>query len=128
HEACEAGSGRYLEDTTDAPLQGSSRGRGRLESVLRIVHSDFIYSAGRAAGLSHEESKDVVQEAMVTVRNYINRFVPDENRGRFRTWLRKIVQSRIADQYRNKKRNPLERVDRHPPSEDSATSTTNRIP
>jgi len=97
-------------------------------SRFYALYSDFIYPAGRAAGLSHEESKDVVQEAMVTVRNYINRFVPDENRGRFRTWLRKIVQSRIADQYRNKKRNPLERVDRHPPSEDSATSTTNRIP
>src|SRR6266705_2341764 len=92
------------------------------------LYSDFIHSAGRAAGLSHEESKDVVQEAMITVRNYINRFVPDENRGRFRTWLRKIVQSRIADQYRKKRRNPLEKVDCHPSSEDSATSTTNRIP
>jgi DNA-directed RNA polymerase specialized sigma24 family protein len=92
------------------------------------LYSDFIYSAGRAASLSHEESKDVVPEAMVTVRNCINRFVPDENRGRFRTWLRKIVQSRIADQYRKKKRNPLERADHRPPSEDSATSTTNRIP
>src|SRR5213594_2830405 len=92
------------------------------------LYSDFIYSAGRAAGLSHEESKDVVHEAMVTVRNYINRFVPDENRGRFRTWLRKIVQSRIADQYRKKKRNPLERLGCPQPSEDSATSTTNRIP
>jgi hypothetical protein len=34
HDACEAGPGRYLEDTTDAPLQGASRGRGRLEAVL----------------------------------------------------------------------------------------------
>ena len=92
------------------------------------LYNDFIYSAARAAGLSHEESKDVVQEAMITVRNYINRFVPDENRARFRTWLRKIARSRIADQYRRKKRNPLERVACHPPSEDSATSTTNRIP
>src|SRR5438093_13165451 len=73
------------------------------------LYEDFIYSAGRGAGLSHEESKDVVQEAMITVRDYINNFVPDESRGRFRTWLRRIVQSRIADQYRRKKRNPLDR-------------------
>jgi RNA polymerase sigma-70 factor (ECF subfamily) len=92
------------------------------------LYEEFIYPAARGAGLSHEESKDVVQEAMVTVRDYISNFVPDESRGRFRTWLRKIVQSRIADQYRKKKRNPLEKVEGHPPSEDSATSTTNRIP
>src|SRR5438093_11737417 len=104
--------------------------RGDEDSWSRFyeLYNDFIYSAGRAAGLSHEESKDLVQEVMVTIRNYINRFVPDENRGRFRTWLRKIVQSRIADQYRKKKRNPLERLGCPQPSEDSATSTTNRIP
>jgi RNA polymerase sigma factor (sigma-70 family) len=93
------------------------------------LYEDFIYSAAKGAGLSHEESKDVVQEAMITIRNYINNFVPDESRGRFRTWLRKIIQSRIADQYRKKKRNPLDKVANHSPREDSATtSNTNRIP
>jgi len=94
------------------------------------LYQDFIYSAARGAGLSHEESKDVVQETMITVRNYINDFVPDHNRAKFRTWLRRIVHSRIADQYRKKKRNPLEKVAKedHTLSEESATSTTNRIP
>jgi len=92
------------------------------------LYEDFIYSSGRGAGLSHEESKDVVQEAMITVRNYISNFEPDESRGRFRTWLRRIVQSRIADQYRKKKRNPLAKAQVSPASEDSTTSTTNRIP
>jgi RNA polymerase sigma factor (sigma-70 family) len=92
------------------------------------LYDDFVYSAARSAGLSHEESKDVVQETMISVRNYISHFVPDDNRARFRTWLQKIVRSRIADQYRRKKRNPLEKVDHHPAPEDSATSTANRIP
>jgi RNA polymerase sigma factor (sigma-70 family) len=94
------------------------------------LYEDFIYSAGRGAGLSHEESRDVVQETMITVQNYVSNFVPDESRGKFRTWLRKIVHSRIADQYRKKKRNPLEKaVAKHDSSSDeSATSTTNRIP
>ena len=91
-------------------------------------YEDFIYSAGRGAGLSHQEAQDIVQEAMVTVRSYIGKFVPDVNRGRFRTWLRKIVQSRIADEYRRKNRDPIEKAEHHPQSEDSATSTTNRIP
>jgi RNA polymerase sigma factor (sigma-70 family) len=92
------------------------------------LYEDFIFSAARGAGLSHEEAKDVLQEAMVTVRNYIDRFVPDKGRARFRTWLRRIVRSRIADQYRKKRRNPLEHTIGEAPQEDSLTSKTARIP
>ncbi len=94
------------------------------------LYRGFIYSAARAAGLSHEESRDVVQDTMITVQNYVGGFRPDENRARFRTWLRKVVHSRIADQYRRKKRNPLEnRAEQPSPvSEETATSTTDRIP
>jgi RNA polymerase sigma factor (sigma-70 family) len=91
-------------------------------------YEDFVYSAARGAGLSHEESKDVVQETMITVRNYISNFIPDANRARFRTWLQTIVRSRVADQYRRKKRNPLENVDQCPVPEDSSTSSIDRIP
>lgn len=93
------------------------------------LYEDFIYSAGRGAGLSHEESKDVVQESMVTVRNYVGNFVPDKSRGRFRTWLRQIVQCRIADHYRRRRSDPLEKQVAHLVShEDTVTSTVNRIP
>jgi RNA polymerase sigma factor (sigma-70 family) len=94
------------------------------------LYESFIYSAARGAGLTQEESRDVVQETMITVRNYISHFVPDDSRAKFRTWLRKIVRSRIADQYRQKKRNPLEKQagGNHETSEESSTSTTNRIP
>jgi len=95
------------------------------------LYEDFIHAAARGAGLSREESQDVVQETMITVRDYITTFVPDVNRGKFRTWLRKIVSTRIADQYRKKARNPLtkaEHGDDHSASEAGSTSTTNRIP
>jgi RNA polymerase sigma factor (sigma-70 family) len=73
------------------------------------LYEEFFFGAARATGLSHEESRDVVQEAMISVQEYIDRFRPDPARGRFRTWLRSIVQSRIADQFRKKRRNPLEK-------------------
>jgi RNA polymerase sigma-70 factor (ECF subfamily) len=106
--------------------RGDEEGWGHFYELYR----DFIYSAARGAGLSHEESEDVVQETMLSVRNYIAGFTPDQNRAKFRTWLRKIVHSRIGDQYRKKKRNPLEKTvgDNRESSEESATSTTNRIP
>jgi RNA polymerase sigma factor (sigma-70 family) len=95
------------------------------------LYEDFIHAAARGAGLSREESQDVVQETMITVRNYIATFVPDANRGKFRTWLRKIVSTRIADQYRKKARNPLNKAEPggdHSAGDDGSTSTTNRIP
>jgi RNA polymerase sigma-70 factor, ECF subfamily len=92
------------------------------------LYEKFIYSAGRGAGLSREESRDVVQEVMISVRNYIAQFVPDKSRGRFRTWLRRIVQCRIADQYRKKIRDPLEKADTESPTDEFVTSITNRIP
>jgi RNA polymerase sigma-70 factor (ECF subfamily) len=93
------------------------------------LYQDFIFAAARGAGLSPEESQDVVQETMLSVQGYISHFVPDQSRGRFRTWLRKIVQSRIADQYRRKRRNPLERAVEPPPDVDgTGTSPTHRLP
>ena len=94
------------------------------------LYHGFVYSAARGAGLSPEEANDVVQETMVTVQNYITNFVPDATRGKFRTWLRKVVQSRIADRYRRKRHSPLDHAQEVPlsPSEETATSPTNRIP
>jgi len=94
------------------------------------LYEGFIYSAARGAGLNHEQSRDVVQETMITVQNYAGSFVPDANRARFRTWLRAIVRSRIADQYRQNRRNPLDRAVAVQPAsaDESATSAANRIP
>jgi len=104
--------------------QGDERGWTQFYDM----YENFIYGAGRGAGLSHEESRDVVQEVMISVQTYIAQFVPDKSRGRFRTWLRKIVQSRISDQYRKKNRNPLDKVEHQPAIDESITSLTNRIP
>lgn len=94
------------------------------------LYRDFIRASAQAAGLNHEEGNDVVQESMVSVRKYIEGFEPDSERAKFRTWLRKIVRSRIADQFRKKRRNPLEhRTDEtRKPDDGSQTSFTNRIP
>jgi len=92
------------------------------------LYEDFIYSAATSTGLSHQESRDIVQATMLTVRDYIGKFVPDKNRGRFRTWLRKIVRSRIMDEYRRKQRHPQPLPRSARDSDETATSATNRIP
>ena len=116
--------------TRSTLLSSVRKGSEDAWSQFYQLYENFVYSAARAAGLDHEESQDVVQETMLTVRDYISNFVPDRNRGRFRTWLRKLVQSRIADQYRRKKRNPSDGVNRERESAitNTRTSITDRIP
>jgi RNA polymerase sigma factor (sigma-70 family) len=99
-------------------------------SIFYELYRDLIYSAARGAGLSTEEAKDVLQDTMITVRDYIANFVPDKSRARFRTWLRSVVRSRIADHYRKKKRNPLEQRQglRSDDASETMTSTALRIP
>jgi RNA polymerase sigma factor (sigma-70 family) len=105
--------------------------RGDEEGWRRFYdfYQDFIYSAARSAGLPEDQARDIVQETMVRVQNYVGNFVPDQERARFRTWLRKIVQSRISDYYRRRKHNALDQVvepSRAP--DETATSSTNKIP
>ena len=106
--------------------QGDEEGWARFYEMYK----DFVYAAARGAGLTHEEAEDLLQETMITVQNYISDFKPDSGRAKFRTWLRTIVRSRIADRYRRKKRDPLAKTVHDPtrPSEDGGTSITDRIP
>ena len=92
------------------------------------LYEGFIYSAARGAGLADDHARDIVQETMVTVQNYISNFVPDDDRARFRTWLRRIVQSRIADHYRKRKRDAVGQAREESVADETGTSPTNRIP
>lgn len=124
-----------MEDSEQDSLQTQptllSSVRRREEDAWTRFHEmyrNFIHGAARAAGLSREESDDIVQETMITVQNHIDGFSVDPDRGKFRTWLRTIVRSRISDQYRRKKRNPLEHRVEEASDDESQTSFTNRIP
>jgi len=95
------------------------------------LHKNFIYSSARAAGLSREESEDLVQDTMACVQKHIATFVPDPNRARFRTWLFGIVRSRIVDCLRKRKRDPLQQTrstDDTSTRDASETSTLHRLP
>ena len=92
-------------------------------------YQKFIYSLAIRASLNHEEASDIVQETMVSVNRYIADFKVDADRAKFRTWLRKIVSSRIADKKRKLQRDPLAHLKIPQESDNSnRTATVNRIP
>lgn len=68
-----------------------------MSSYLKIIYN-FIYSH---VGIK-EDIKDIVQETMLAVWNNMNTY---ENKSSFKTWVLGISKRKIADYYRNNKKN-----------------------
>lgn len=67
----------------------------------------LIYSVSVKAGLSREEAFDVVQETVIAVaKQWRKGQAYDPAKGSFKTWLMNLTRWRIADQFRQKQRNP----------------------
>ncbi len=67
----------------------------------------LIYSASVKAGLSREEAFDAVQETVIAVaKQWRKGQAYDPAKGSFKTWLMNLTRWRIADQFRQKQRNP----------------------
>jgi RNA polymerase sigma-70 factor (ECF subfamily) len=119
--------------TRPSLLSAVRRGDEDAWTEFYTSYRGYIYTVARGAGLSNEESEDVVQETMVAAKNHVGSFVPDRRRARFRTWLRTIVRSRVIDCHRRKSHDPLllpnpgaggSKSD----STGCSTSTVNRLP
>ena len=64
----------------------------------------LIYGRARTAGLADHEAQEVVQETLIAVSKKMSEFKYDPAVASFKTWLFLIVQRRIADQFRRRKR------------------------
>lgn len=72
----------------------------------------LIFSTARRAGLSEEESQDVVQNVLVGASKALRSFRYDPSIGSFKGWLMRITRNKIADQF--KKRPPWDASVRQP--------------
>jgi RNA polymerase sigma factor (sigma-70 family) len=70
------------------------------------IYRKLLFSFAIKAGLSEQESEEVVQETIIAVAKTIKEFEYDPKRCSFKSWLRHLAQKRIADAFRRRARHP----------------------
>ena len=68
------------------------------------VYDAIIRRFAVAVGVAADEVDECVQDVWTAVVAHLNRFHPDPERGRFRTWLYHIVRSKSTDLVRRRAR------------------------
>lgn len=83
---------------------------GNLQNFRKLIEvsSPFAYSVSYRMLGDGEEAKDVVQEAMVTIWQKINKIKSSES---YKTWLYKVVVNKCYDRLRKRNRNQEIRAD-----------------
>lgn len=84
------------------------RGDDHAWSDFHNLYAPLIYGIARSRGLSHDDAEEVRSACYETIVKQIGDMEYDRNRGRFRGWLRTIVDRRIADQYRKQRPGALD--------------------
>jgi len=67
------------------------------------LYSGLIYGQATSAGLNDADSKDVLQETLLTVARHIAGFRHEPGKHAFRAWVYRLAKSKIVDRFRREK-------------------------
>jgi len=88
----------------------------------------LIYGFAIQRGLTHEESQEVVQEAIVAVARNIGKFQYDPKVCAFKTWLLGVTKSKISNQFARRAKRQVAVTTATPEEGSNATPLVNRVP
>jgi len=72
------------------------------------IYRPMLLRFATLRGLEHAAAEDVVQQCLIAVQEHIERFDYDPKRGRFKGWLRTLVNNRIRNLRRDRRETPGE--------------------
>lgn len=86
-------------DQTDPGLLRRIKDRGNKAawSEFDVLYRPMLLRFARSRGLPSEDAEDIVQHCMASVCAHIEQFSYDPTRGRFKSWLRTMVNNRCRD-------------------------------
>jgi RNA polymerase sigma factor (sigma-70 family) len=71
-------------------------------SEFDAIYRPVLHRFATARGLQHNEAEDVVQHCMAAIGEHIAGFEYDPKKGRFKGWLRTLVNNRVRNLIRNR--------------------------
>ncbi len=86
-------------DTTRPSLLLRIRDRADTEAwrVFDSIYRPLLFRYARARGLGEDDAEDVTQHCLAAVYNHIGEFSYQPEKGRFRSYLRTLVNNRVRD-------------------------------
>lgn len=61
------------------------------------IYRPVIYRLARHKGMQHADAEDLAQQVLAAVAKAIDRWRPDPQRAKFRTWLHRVAQNAILN-------------------------------
>jgi RNA polymerase sigma-70 factor (ECF subfamily) len=92
-------------DTTRPSLLLRIRDRADASAwrTFDAIYRPMLYRFARASGLSHDDAEDVAQQCLTGISDRIGEFSYDPQKGRFKGWLRTMVNNRVRNLLRDRK-------------------------
>lgn len=66
------------------------------------IYAPAVFAIARGRGLQPADAEDFVQELLLAVARAAQRWQPDHQRARFRTWLYRVASNLLADHFSKK--------------------------
>lgn len=97
---------RYHDATTRSSVLRAVADTGNEAAWGRFfdLYAGFVFAVARGKGLSAEDADDVVQGVFVDLTRKMPTFDYDREKGRFRSYLLKLVNWRVVDKLKSGKR------------------------
>ncbi|MFA6567526.1 MAG: sigma-70 family RNA polymerase sigma factor [Victivallales bacterium] len=86
--------------TSETLIRTLKTGDDKAWAVFYESYAQIIISFARKRGCSKELAEDVLQETTMVLMRYLKNFEYDRNKGRFKSLLFKITDSKIVDAFR----------------------------
>ena len=121
---------RQIVDTTSPSLLLRIRDRSDADAwrTFDALYRPMLYRCALAHGLGHDNAEDIAQQCMTAVADHIGEFAYDPQKGRFKSWLRTLVNNRVRSFLRERRDRQagsadLAKLEQQDPGPDAAFET-----